>query len=469
MRHAYEALRSTMWLLPALMAAAGSGLALALLHAVPAIPGWPAWLRFAAGPQAAHTLLATIAGGMIGVAGVTFSITIVTLAMASQQMGPRLLRGFVRDRVNQLVFGSFVATFLYSLLVLQSISAEAEGDDLPHHAILGAVVLSTVALGMLLYFIHHTAHSIQADSVIALVTGELSQNIRRLFPERIGEEGEPEPQDAPRPPQDAVVVRAKREGYVQALHEERILQLAKRHDLVFDMLRRPGDFVPVDAPLLRAWPKENVPPRFDRLAAKVAILGHKRTAEQDVEFSIDQLAEVAVRALSPGINDPFTAMRCVDRLGSALADLARRRFPSHVREDEDGHPRVIVRRPSFDGLMDAAFNAIRQNTRGAVGVTIRMLEALEVIAGEARGRPEVVDAVRAHAQRIVQEAKASGCSRDDLQDILQRERDVRRALEASGEPAKPAPAKRLEPERRPRRPRNSGAAKRRKPAGDGLR
>jgi uncharacterized membrane protein len=429
LRHVAEKMRSTLWLLPALLTLAGAGLALALLRLDPA---WPLpGLRFAAGPEAAHTVLATIAGSMIGVAGVTFSITIVTLAMASQQMGPRLLRGFVRDRVNQGVFGSFVATFVSALLVLEAIPATAGPQDLPHAAIAGVLLLATLSLAMLLYFIHHTAHSIQADSVVAVVASELQANIRRMYPERhrpgpgSGASRGPEP---PRAPEDAVEVPATREGYVQAIHEGRMMQLARRDGLVLDVLRRPGDFVPEGAPILRAWPRSRVPRDFARRASRAASIGNKRTAEQDIEFSIDQLAEVAVRALSPGINDPYTAIRCVDRMGAALAELAQRRFPGAVREDEGGQARMVMRRPSFAGLVAAAFHTVRQAARHHPAVTIRMLEALEGVARRSPRREEVDASVRTHTRLIVAEARKGDLLPDDLADLLRRQRRVEAAL-----------------------------------------
>jgi uncharacterized membrane protein len=334
---------------------------------------------YAGGPEGARAVLSTIAASMITVAGVTFSITIVALTLASQQFGPRLLRNFLRDVGNQVVLGTFVSTFLYCLLVLRTVRGSDDAEFVPHLAVTVGVALAMLSLGVLIFFIHHVATSIQASRIIANVADDLEGAIDRLFPETIGEDatsadGPRASAEAPGRVHGARAVIARTTGYVQAIDADGLMNIAREHDLVVRVHATPGSFVRKGSVLL------TVPPGPGHLDDKsfhdVFIIGSDRSGTQDVTFFIDQLVELAVRALSPGINDPGTARLCIDRLEQALCHLGGRRIPSAERYDDDGHLRVLACPLTFADVVENAFDEIARYGRSSVSVTCRLLEAV---------------------------------------------------------------------------------------------
>jgi uncharacterized membrane protein len=320
---------------------------------------------------------------MITVAGVAFSIMIVALTLASQQFGPRLLRNFMRDTGNQVVLGTFIATFTYCLIVLRTIRG-SESEFVPHVSVTLAIVFALASLGVLIYFIHHAAVSIQAPEVIALVANDLEQGIERLFPEKLGHA----PQDDQKSLSQEILndfetrggaIAATESGYLQSIDNSKLMAVAQDKDLVLLVKCRPGDFVVSGGELAKCQPR-GVDEDTAKAIQRAFIFGTQRTHLQDVEFSIEQLVEVAVRALSPGVNDPFTAINCIDRLAAALCLLAQRSFPSPLRHDDKGDLRVIARPVTFAGVVNAAFDSTRQYGRSSVAVTIRLLEAIATVA-----------------------------------------------------------------------------------------
>lgn len=272
-------------------------------------------------------------------------------------------------------------------------AADGGGGDsapfVPAIAITEGVALALASLGVLIYFIHHhLAASIQVTQLITVVSQDLLHAIARLFPDKLGC-GASEPQDRHegRLPggfeREARPASATRSGYLQAIDSEGLMQLATEHDLILHVTPRPGHFVIQGSVLVTAWPEGRVDEQFAEKILDAFILGAECTLTQDVEFAVDRLVEVAVRALSPGVNDPFTAMTCVDRLGEALCQLAERVLPSPSRYDADGRLRAVAHPVTFKGVTDAAFNQIRQYGRGSAAVTIRLLEVIAGIAARA--------------------------------------------------------------------------------------
>lgn len=436
----WDRLRSSFWFVPAIMAGGAVALAFATVALDEMVTDqwrrtW-AW-AYAGGAEGASALLGTIAGSMVTVAALVFSMTLVALTLASSQFGPRLLRNFMRDTSNQVVLGTFIATFLYCLLVLRTIR-HAEGDPfVPHLSVTMGVLFALISMGVLIYFIHHVCVSIQADDIVARVGAELIDGIERLFPEKIGREqpGIPvRPSFADLPDsfdRDARPVAAVEDGYVQFIDADALMGLATREDLMLRVDQRPGHYVTAGNALVRVWPGHRV---TDRLAAQVneaIILGNQRTPAQDVEFTVSQLVEIAVRALSPGVNDPFTAIRCVDRLGSALARLAQRVTPSPYRRDGHNQLRMVVPPLTYPALVDSAFNQIRQHARSSVAVTIRLLETIAIVAKSAR-RPEDRAALRRHARIIARGARAGLPEDEDRGVVEDRFQVVNRVLDEAG-------------------------------------
>lgn len=383
-----EKLFNNYWFIPAAMAFCAIVLSQVLLYFDQTMgPDW-LWRQkvfFVTGIDGARSTLATIASSMITVTGVVFSITIVSLSLASQQFGPRLLQHFMRDRGNQLVLGTVTSTYLYCLLVLQTISTTAEDAFVPHGCVLLAVILAILNVGVLIYFIHHTAEAIQVNNVIHRISSDLSAAVKRLYPEPHSDEN---PEEATEPlreklPDDfserAAILRPDVNGYIQTYDPDGLAELATQKDVLIRLLRRPGHFLVPRTPLAEVYPGEALSPELATAVRSRFVCGSKRSQEYDLEFLVNELVEIAARALSPGVNDPFTAITCIDHLSAALSDLAGRSVPSPERYDADGNLRLVLYPTSFSKILDAAFNQIRQYGRQNASVSIRLLESLHTI------------------------------------------------------------------------------------------
>lgn len=442
--HALRSLRTSYWFLPTVMAGTAVALALALAAVDRRVStDWVdgiGWL-YSGGPDGARAVLSTLAGAVLSTAGVVFSITIAALSLASQQMGPRLLRNFMRDTGNQVVLGTFISTFVYCLLVLRTVRGEAEGQAfVPQIAVTVGVVLGLASLGVLIFFIHHVATSIQAPIVVAAVGQELAEHVDRVF-----RPGEPRDDEEARTPgdfgEDAVVVASPGDGYVQAIDEGGLIEVADRHGLWIRIDRRPGHFVQRGAAIARIDGGDGVDEEICREVARRFVLGAQRTDEQDVEFAVDQLAEVAVRALSPGINDPFTALACLDWMGAGLGRAAAGTAPRPERRGEGGRVRISYESPiDFAGLVDAAFNPVRQYGRTSPMVLVRMLETIEAILHRVRGDAGATAVLLRHAGMVHRAGRDAFHEPLDVDDLEARYAAV---LEAAA--GQPVPARRSPP------------------------
>lgn len=392
----WENLRSTYWFLPSLLALLAIVLAVATLtldrYYIHNHVDGLRWL-YAGGPDGARSLLSTVAGSMITVAGVTFSITIVALTLASSQFGPRLLNNFMRDRGNQIVLGTFIATFIYCLLVLRTIRGEGGEVFVPPMSITVGLLLAIVSIGVLIYFIHHISTSINVEYVIAAVERDLDDAIERLFPQPknyfIFEQELRHEDDIPEDfDRDARPVAVSRDGYVQTIDYSHLVRLGIEHDFLLRLERRAGDFVAEGNSLALIWPRERLDEELTDTINRAFIVGNRRLQMQDVQFVVNQLVEIAVRALSPGINDPFTAIACLDRLGSGLSNLAERSIPSAYHYDDENHLRLIGQSITFAEIVDTSFDQIRQYGRSTVPVLIRLLETIAVVGAHTRTKVE---------------------------------------------------------------------------------
>jgi len=396
----WERLRTSFWFLPSSMAAVAIALSFLLVQ----VDTWLGaevvrnfgWL-YTFGPEGARAVLSAIASSMITVAGLTFSITMLTLQLASSQFGPRLLRNFMRDRGNQLVLGTFIATFVYCLLVLRTVRGTEESSFVPHLAVVFGVLLAIASLAVLIYFIHHIATSIRIETLLAQLAAETRAAVDRLYPERIGQD--PPPHDGATAehliPDDlekgARQIRATRSGYVQRLDVEALMQLATQHDLVVRIEARPGRFVAEGDALLAAYPRAHAPDEVVGRLREALVVGRERTPEQDLEFSIRRIVEIAQRALSPGINDPTTALYCIDRLGEALGRMTERDAPSPLRFDKSRRLRVVTEVSSLDELACPAFAAIARYGNKDADVVAGLLASMDRLTQAAR--PEVREAI----------------------------------------------------------------------------
>ena len=373
-------------------------------------------------PNSARTILSTISGAMIGVAGTVFSVTLVALTLASSQLGPRLIRNFMYVRLNQIVLGSYISTYLYCLLVLNAIKEGESYVFTPSISILLAILAAIANIVLLIIFIHRIAVNIQADKVISDISDLIFKQVKHLFPEKMGDDGGTYQEFDIYEVKSAYPVKksikAPRSGYLQYLDGNAILQLVAEHKGLFILHERPGSFLIQDKEIGQLYLKEF----DDQLADKIQnqlFIGKTKTAQQDLEYSIHQMVEIASRALSPGVNDPFTAIACIDHLSSTVCYLAQAKFPSANRVDEDGELRVVADVLNFEGVLAAAFNQIRQFSVGSPAVMIRLFEALMDILSFT-WRSDQVRAVSKHAQMVLSMAEENMAEINDLKDLRMR-------------------------------------------------
>jgi uncharacterized membrane protein len=433
----WDALRSGFWFVPMVMLVLSVGLAFLTIYIDGQLPGtWAArsgWI-YTGGPDGARALLSTVAGSIITVAGVIFSITIAALTLASTQFGPRLLRNFMRDISTQVVLGTFVATYIYCLLVMRTIRDGEEQVFVPHLSVSCGVVLSVLSLGVLIYFIHHMSAAIQAPNVVAAISRELTEAIDERFPQMLGFDAEavnhrhPEQEVPENFETESRPILAMESGYLQVIDPQRLLEIAIRNDLLLATAYRPGEFIAWGTPLVRVWPGDRVQEALVQEVNAAFIQGPHRTLTQDMEFAVIQLVEIAVRAMSPAINDPFTAMTCVDHLGAALCRLAQKPLPSPYRFDRQGRLRLIVDSINYCKVVDAAFNQIRQVARTNTALTIRLLEALALILSQTNNA-EYRAALFRQAVMLRRGSTDGLTEEEDRQDVLERFQAVEAAMQ----------------------------------------
>jgi uncharacterized membrane protein len=410
-------LRSSFWFVPAVIVCAAAMLALALIETDRTLAqnvgdSWPR--LFGAGASGSRGVLSTIAGSMITVAGVIFSITIVSLSLASSQYTSRVIRNFIGDRANQTVLGIFVGIFAYCLVVLRTIRGGDEGAFVPGVSVLVAVVLAFVGIAFLIFFIQHIGSSIQAAQIIASVAKDTLKAVDHLFPESGGEPaGEPEGAASLTQQQFRGAIPARRTGYVQRVDVVALMAFARARQTTVRMECRIGEFVIEDTPLASVSEARDADPDAVRQINAAYTVDRQRTVDQDAAYGIRQLVDVALKGLSPGINDTTTAVMCVDYLTAILARLAHRQLETPGR-GEAGEVQVIVHGPTYGDFVTEAFDQIRQNADGNVEVLRRLIHSLETLSritpSTERRRVLLlqVEAVREMIQRSVQSPRERG-------------------------------------------------------------
>lgn len=398
-----DAIRSSLWFWPILMTTIGIVLAEAMVlldqsewierqHLLSKASDalGVVWL-FGLGAEGARALLATIAGSMISIAATVFSITIVALSLAAGQLGPRLLRTFMRDRGTQLSLGMFIATFAFCIVVLGVVHGGDAAPFVPSASVTAALVLALGSLAVLIYFIHHVATSIQAPEVIAVVGSDLDDAIDALFPLPLSATGSSANLQTPVRLHDGggTIVCAPTSGYVQHIDMGALVALAVEADLIVSLARRPGDHVIAGTVIATVWPQTQFDDAWRKRVCKAFRFGRVRTPVQDLQVLISQLVEIAQRALSPGINDPGTAEACIDRLAAALGTLAGRQLQSGHLADDSGRTRLLVSRPdTFKSLLDAAFDPIRNYSAGSLQVGLKLAGVIAELAQLAQGEAQ---------------------------------------------------------------------------------
>ena len=371
--------RDSLWFIPAIATLAAIVLAVVAVEVPsPEVESRAArlWL-FGGSAEGARGVLTTIAGSLITVTGVVFSVTIVALQLASSQFTPRVLRSFVADRVNQSVLGVFIGTFTYTLLVLRTIrSSPTDGASfVPDVAVLLALLLLLVSIGALIVFINHAARSVQAGVILSRETKHTLRVVQQLYPGASpgGRKAAPSPAPAE---ESAATVTTLRTGYLQAVDLDGLWSVVQRRRLFVRLRIRVGEFGHVGAPLAAVWPERDADDEVAAAIRDACVFGEDRTPDQDVEFGLIEIADIAVRALSPGINDPTTAMRCIDRLTQILVELGQRTPGDLTRAAADGRVALVLPATSFERAMGVAFDQIRHFAAANPAIVKKLLDAV---------------------------------------------------------------------------------------------
>jgi uncharacterized membrane protein len=375
-----ERIGMSYWLLPSLCVVGAMGLSQAA-QAVDARLSQEehAWYLFRGGPEGARSVLTAVASSMMTFSGLVFSVTILVLQQASNQFSPRVLRTFLRDRQSQLALGIFMGTFVYALLSLRGVRGTAEGLDIESHvpslSVWLAVVLVLLCVGAFIYYIHHVAQSIRAVVILTRIHDETRHTLERMYPESVGEDTEDPRPLWPEGPPSLLVPSPAASGVLVSVDEERLLACATRARVTLALVPMVGDFVPQGSPLFEVWGEASA---LD-VKALTGLVGisTERTLQQDTAFGFRQLVDIAERALSPGINDPTTAVQAIDQLHDLLRLMIHRRFPTPTRKDEDGAPRLVCPRPEWDAYVRLAVDEIREYGEGSLQVARRLRFLLE--------------------------------------------------------------------------------------------
>lgn len=418
----------SLWLLPAIMVLGAILLAVGLIEAEGLIDAslseqWPR--LFGSGADGARGMLTAIASSMITVAGTVFSVTIVALSLAASQYSPRVLRTFTSDRPTQVVLGVFVGIFVYCLVVLRTIRGAGEIEFVPSLAVMGGLVLALVGIAFLVFFIHHLAQSIQASSIVSRVAAATLRTVEHLFPD-MGRPVEPDAEASAASGGEWAAVTAEATGYVIRVNSAALLAFARRVGRVVRMRAGIGDFVLEGQVLAELEGPAPVEAAFQRELNAIYAVDVQRTITQDAVYGIQQLVDIACKALSPAMNDASTAGLCIDRLTEILVLLARRRIESPLRV-ENGRLRVIAIGPSFDSLVHVAYFALCTEASTSHSAAMRLLWSLEQVAAateDARRRAALVPPL----DRIAACAENAEALAADRQAVLKHVSMLRRKL-----------------------------------------
>lgn len=376
----WEKLSTSVWFIPAFMCLASIFLAAVMLqldHGFANVP-WR-WLSyFQIGADGMRQIFVVTTSSMMTVTGVTFSITIVALTLASNQFGPKILRNYLKDTPNKVVLGLLLSTFIYGLVILVFIDGSKEGY-VPLFATLVNLLMTGCAIAGVIYFINSITSSIQAENVIALIAEDLDQSITAMDSSPNRNDDNSLEQWNKITQQNKQVIKSTNDGYVQYIDHQTLLETATELDGYFKIMVQTGEFLINDLEVIHYYASKKLEPSVaDKIASCIGT-GQRRIPAQDIEFSIEQLVQVALRALSPGINDSYTAMNCIDWLSGKLGKMSDKHFrPAWICDDRE-LPRIRMITNSFGGAVRAAYNPLRQNARNNVMVVIRLLESLASI------------------------------------------------------------------------------------------
>jgi uncharacterized membrane protein len=373
-----------------------------------------------ADPQVAQVILGAIAASIMTVVSIVFAILLMTLTLASMQFSPRILTGFVRDRVTQWTLGVFLGTFSYCMAALPAARSAPHAFS-PVATVMGAMMLAFACVCLLLFFIHHISQAISVNQILDRIASETEAVIDDLMPEpqcypRVGGAYHV----GPNPWKPALINEIS--GYIRYVDQARLVNLTKTYHVQVHSSRRVGHFVPAGVPILLASKPERITDQAGKEFLAAFDIGPTRTLQQDVEFGVLQIVDIALRAISPAVNDPTSAISCVDQLSRILICFVSRRPAEQFLFDPPGVLRVSIPWIDFEGLVKSAFEQIRLYAKADVAVSLRLLRALCDVASTTNN-PDHHRALLAMGKNV-----AAGCAERltefELRDVQIREKTL---------------------------------------------
>lgn len=384
----------------------------------------PVWWLFSGGQTTARQLLSAIAAAMVAIVTMAFSMNLTAVTFIAQHYGTLVIRTFMRNLTTQSVMGFFLATFVYSLLVLRLVHSAGTDESVPRIAVTVGIILALVSFGMLVYFLSHMSENMDTPNLVAAIGWDLERVIHRTTEPL---DGEADKEDPPVPEMiGSSIVTADSTGYVQRIDHDRLLALARRHGAVIRLEFDVGHFVRQGDRLATIGPSEDRIP--SDIVRKAMPMESKRRLEVDIELGLNQLVQVAIRGLSPGRNDTFSTMLCLDRLGAALSLLAERRFPPAVRRDGEGRPWLVTRPVTFTDLVDRSFEQIHSFGGETTVIAARMLQTMRTVAVHTR-RPDDRASLRRHVVAVHEESRKRLSDRIGIEAIEREFKDAMAVLE----------------------------------------
>lgn len=420
----WDKLKASFWFIPVVLIVISILLSFGLLY-IDSLVHFPqdglGHFLFVSSSDSARSILSTISAAMMGVAGTVFSITLVALTLASSQFGSRLIKNFMYVKINQIVLGAYISTYLYCLLVLNSVQDSNDYTFIPSISILVAIIATIANIILLIIFIHQIATSLQADKVASDITDIILRQVKTLLPEKIGEDSKSEYNldisSVISGYQNRIPIKSPKNGYLQYIDSEALLKIVSKNNSLLELYHRPGGHMVAGAEMGLLYSNGNWKKDELEIIFRQFEIGKTKTSQQDIEFSIQQMVQIASRALSSGINDPYTAITIVDNLTATMSCLAQAKFPSKYRFDKEGNLRIIADVLKFEGVLDAAFNQIRQFSNGNTAVIIRLMEALTTIIRFANNERDK-EAVIRHAEMVLNIGKETIKEKNDLDDLI---------------------------------------------------
>ena len=421
-RYKWDRLKVSFWFAPVIMALVAILLAWSMYWLDGFIPNeslQDSRLVLSGGPTDIRTMLISMAGTILATAGVVFTLLTLPLSTVAAQYGSRLLRVFLGDRTTQLVLGMFVATFVYCLAAALAIPPVEVNPDGPQVTATFGLVLMLATFSSLILLVQHISTMLQAPNISAAAGAELRDVVLAEIPEVSSGESQPGSNrlDAPLDA-EGYPVRLRKAGYIQYIDPETVISVAQENDLVIRLLCKPGSFVRNGSSAALVWPKNRVDEELEKQIRHAFLIGNVRTPTQDIAYAVNQLVEMAVRAMSPAINDPFIAMTCLDYIGDGLALFVRQREKASHYYDGDGKLRLLLEPVTFAELLNGAFDMLRHCSCDNASVLQHMLEVIAAVSQETRTSEARQELIR-HIRLVQDEGQAGALIEKDRQRIQQ--------------------------------------------------